>query len=336
MTYAFSPVAGRTKRRFAGLALTLGWLAAAQGPALPREEGIETPTMEASAQAVLPPAQTDAAMITGAVTPAATALPSAATQADIEALKLAIGHYEAGRIADGDAAAARIGHAAARLAAEAVAVRSGSPAIGFRRIADFLDRYPDWPARAQLERRAEEALLRQRSAHPIALELFAQRAPATPAGRLVHALALDAAGRETDALSVVRALWRDDALTRDLEQRVMSAFGERLTAQDHRDRMEQSLFRGSNESALRSAQRAGADYVKLAQARIALNRKSGGAKAAIEAVPAALRGDSSYIFARAQLLRRQGEAAQAAQLLDTARLDPRASSTATSGGPSGG
>lgn len=256
-------------------------------------------------------------LVTGSLGPARLTGPAAEgpSERDIETLGRALGHYERGRIAEGDAEAGGLERPIARLAAEWAAVRSGSPAIRLGRILAFLDANPDWAAPQPLRRRAEEAMLAQRAQPATVLGLFARWEPTTPAGRLAQALALDAEGRGAEALALARALWRDEALTRDLEERTLKQFGERFTARDHRNRMEQALFRGANEAALRAAARAGADHVRLAQARIALNRKSSGAKAALDAVPASLHRDSSFIFARAQHLRRADDPQGAARLL---------------------
>ncbi len=102
---------------------------------------------------------------------------------------------------------------------------------------------------------------------------------------------------------------------------MLEAFAGDLTARDHRNRMEMYLFKENAEGALRSAQRAGADHVKLAQARIAMWPRGAARKALIDSIPASLRNDSSYQFALAQFHRRSNEAHVSAAVLDGVTRD---------------
>lgn len=250
------------------------------------------------------------------------ALAQAPDPDELGALRRALERYENRQIAEGDQEAANLRHPAARLAAEWAAVRSGMPEIRFSRVLRFIDNHPDWPALPSLLRRAEEAISAQRPGADVTLAYFARHAPVTGAGRVAQAIGLEATGRPAEALAAIARVWRDDTLSSELETRVLAAFGDRLTVRDHRNRMEMLLFRGASEAALRSARRAGPDHVRLAQARIALNRKSASAKAAIAAVPASLHKDTSYIFARAQMLRRDRNAEAAARLIAGLTRDP--------------
>ena len=234
---------------------------------------------------------------------------------DLERLKTAAGHYQRGKIADGDVALANINHPVARLGAEWAAVRSGHAGIGFGRIERFLDENADWEAFPALARRAEEAMLSQRVSAPRVLAFFDKRTPTSAAGRAARLLALQQTGQADSAVPLLRALWRDERMGRELESLLLAAFPGTLTARDHRNRMEMYLFKDNAEAALRSASRAGPDHVKLAQARIAVSRKSGAAVAALDAVPPSVRGDTSFLFAQAQHHRRRQDAEGAARLI---------------------
>ncbi|MCO4054140.1 MAG: lytic transglycosylase domain-containing protein [Bosea sp.] len=242
-------------------------------------------------------------------------LPLLPTPAEIERLGLAIGHYERGRIAEGDEALGVMEHEAARLAAEWAAVRSGAPAMSFGRLAAFIRSAPPWLAQPALQRRAEEAMLSQRVAPALVINFLAGRTPASPAGRAALALALKQSGRAAAAYSLARTLWREDHLGRELEAMILKSFGDALTQRDHRDRMEMYLFKGQSEPALRNAARAGSDFVKLAQARLAVASQSARSAAALANVPAALRKDPAHIFALAQHHRRKQEADVSAKLI---------------------
>jgi soluble lytic murein transglycosylase len=239
----------------------------------------------------------------------------AAPQDDLQRLKAATAAIGRGRSADADKAIADIVHPAARLAAEWVLVRSGSPQASFQRIVAFMQDHGGWAPLPPLQRRAEEALLSQRVPAPRVLAFFADRAPITPAGRAAHVMALKQTGADAEAGRLARLIWRDDHLGRELEAMMLKTFGDALTPRDHRNRMEMYLFKDNSAAALRSAQRAGPDHARLVQARVAVARKSSGAAGALAAVPAALRADSSFVFAQAQHHRRRQEADIAARLI---------------------
>jgi soluble lytic murein transglycosylase len=238
-----------------------------------------------------------------------------ATSQDSDRLARLVGHIERGQIAEADAVLATIEGASIRLAGEWSVVRSGHPAVSVARIERFLTQNPDWTGAASLQKRAEEAMLSQRLAAPRVLAFFAERVPVAPAGRAALALALKQSADHERADALVRRLWRDDPLGRDVETLVLKAFAPVLTTRDHRNRMEMYLFRDNREAALRNAERAGPDHVKLAEARLAVARKSGGAAAALARVPQALHKDTSYLFAQAQHHRRRQEAEISARLI---------------------
>src|SRR5262249_25416922 len=110
--------------------------------------------------------------------------------------------------------------------------------------------------------------------------------------------------------------WRSDPMSEDTETLALDLFGSFLTGGDHKARMDTMLYGTEQEAAgMRAAKRLGSGYVALAKARIAANRKAANLRALLEAGPRALSGDTSYLFARIQLLRREEKFAEAAQLM---------------------
>jgi soluble lytic murein transglycosylase len=98
-------------------------------------------------------------------------------------------------------------------------------------------------------------------------------------GRLVLARALLAQGDRDGGAAQLREAWRNDQLSADVEKQVLDRYGEFLSNVDHKARMEKRLFADDNEAALRAARRLGGAQVAIAQARIALDRKPGDARA---------------------------------------------------------
>lgn len=263
-----------------------------------------------------------------AVTPAAPvpevpdpARPKISGDTDPTLLRGAIDLYRKGRVADGDRMRDGFTDLAAKALLEWVAIRAGA-GIGFNRTVAFVRANPDWPAGPLLRRRAEEALLSEKKAPATVRAYFATAKPVSAPGKFALALALRADGCDADAAEMVRDLWRTESFGRSLEAKVLDAFPDALTRVDHRYRMERALLKDDWESAGRAAGYAGGAYASLVRARRAVEDKSSGAAAALAAVPPSLRSDASYIFSRAQYLRRADKAEAAAAVLATAPSNP--------------
>ena len=96
-----------------------------------------------------------------------------------------------------------------------------------------------------------------------------------------------------------------------------------LTRADHKARADRFFYQGKYEPGLRAAERGGAELSAYGKARAAVVRKAANAGKLLDAVPAALRNEPGYIFARVQLLRRKDDIAGAAKLLLAAPRDPK-------------
>ena len=242
--------------------------------------------------------------------------------ADVAAVRQAIELYRKGDVAGGDQIKATLSDPAPRALVEWVAIRTGN-ALGFERMASFLRNHPDWPAGSVLRRRIEEALLASRKPPAVVRAYFAKEKPTSPAGKLALARAFKADALDRDAAEMIRDCWRTDVFGADFEEKILDDFRDALGTADHRARMERLLFKENWGAASRAASRAGKDYATLVKARIAVVDRSSKAGAALDAVPAALRSDTSYIFSRAQFLRWKDKPEDAARLLQGLTRDPK-------------
>ncbi|MEM6490564.1 MAG: lytic transglycosylase domain-containing protein, partial [Pseudomonadota bacterium] len=91
--------------------------------------------------------------------------------------------------------------------------------------------------------------------------------------------------------------------------------GRRLTTADHRARMEEKLWAGKRDQALRMLSRVDTPTRRLAEARLKLQRRARGVDAAVAAVPAQLQSDPGLLFDRARFRRRAGDLLGAYDLL---------------------
>ncbi|ACL56475.1 lytic transglycosylase domain-containing protein [Methylobacterium nodulans] len=247
--------------------------------------------------------------------------PTPAVDIDAPALRSAIDAYRRGQVEEGDRQRDAFADPAVRMLLDWVAIRAGA-GIGFERVIGFIRDNPDWPVGSVIRRRVEEALLSQRKAPSVVRAYFATRRPASPPGKFALALALKADGLTEDAAALARDLWRQDSFGRTLELKVLDAFPGVLTEIDHRARMERALMKEDWEAAGRAATYAGKSYGTLVRARRAVEAKASNAQSILDAVPPSLRGDSSYLFSRAQFLRRIDKPAEAAAVLLSAPRNP--------------
>jgi soluble lytic murein transglycosylase len=287
-----------------------GTKTAALAPALPipaaRPSGIE-----ASAPAATPAA------------PAPKAVAPPISPQDLATVKQAMALVSRGKIDEAHSLTRNIADRAAAKVVEWAILRSPySDSVTFERYVAFITENPTWPSLELFRRRAEGALWEDRRDTRTVLNYFATRAPVSAKGRLVLARAMVAQGDRKSAEPLVREVWRRDSLSSTLEIMVINAFGDMLTAADHKIRMDERLYDQEIEPAMRMAQRLGPTQVAIAKARAAMIRKAGDVKALLDAVPADGRRDPGYIFTLAQWLRRADKTAEAGQLMLTAPRDP--------------
>jgi soluble lytic murein transglycosylase len=243
------------------------------------------------------------------------------SNADIVALKQVIEAARKGRDADADAAERTIADPVARKLAEWAILRSDNTNPTFLRYAVFVRDNPDWPHVPLFRRRAENALWNDHVTDAEVLAFFAHHKPTTAKGRFVLAHALLAKGDRAGAAALVRYAWRRQDCSADVESKVLSMFGDLLTREDHRVRMEQRLYEDDTKAGMREAQRLGGNELAIARARVAVIKGLNHAEALLNDVPAAARGDPGDIFARVQWLRQHNKPDEAAKLILTAPHD---------------
>lgn len=241
---------------------------------------------------------------------------------DIAKVRDAVAAYRKGDFAGGDAVRRRVETPGAGAFLDWAAIRLGGGGIGFDRVTAFIHAYPDYPNKAWLRRRSEETLLYERRPAAFVRGFFARGVPQTAWGKLALAIAFRADGLTEDADDLVRDAWRNDTFGRELEARFLDAFKDTLTTADHRFRMERFLLRESWEPARRAASYAGEGYDALVKARIAVEQRARTAEKLVEAVPANLKSDTSWLFSRVRHLRRAEKDAEAAKILTDLTRDP--------------
>ncbi len=235
----------------------------------------------------------------------------------------AISFYKSGELAQGDLAAASAADNTVKTALEWIALRTFPREAGFDRLQAFMQAHPDWPALDRLKKRSEEALFGDRKGTALIKTYFGGAEPATPAGKLALARALTDEGRNAEAGSLVRSVWRDADLNPQLEARVKSDFGGYLERADHKFRADRLLYKEQNAAAFRAAALAGKDVLALAKARAAVIAEARSDKL-LAAVPPALRADPGFLFAQIHKLRHDNKIRAAADIMLSSPRDPSA------------
>ena len=197
-----------------------------------------------------------------------------------------------------------------------------SKEVDFQRYVAFISDNPSWPNIGLLRRRAEAALWKERLDPQIVRAYFGKDQPLTAQGKFALARALLLEGDRADAQNLVREAWRYDNFSGDLEAQILDVFRDLITDADHKTRMDIRLYAEDVDGAMRSANRAGGNAPVIAKARVAVIKKAADAKAQLDGVPAEARRDIGYIFSRAQWLRREEKATEAAELMLSVPNDP--------------
>jgi soluble lytic murein transglycosylase len=247
----------------------------------------------------------------------------AQTQGDAAAVKKALALLKDGNFNQAMSLAGGVSDPAARDLITWLAIRLTPKDVGFDRTRDFLRKNPTWPSANLVKRRAENLLLSEKRDPKEVQAYFGNAQPVSGEGMVALARALLAAGNQAHAIPWLRRAWREEELTMTLEQEIIGQQGNLLTSADHKARSDRMFYLEKWETAQRSAERAGKDVAALSKARNAALQRAGNANALLNAVPASLHKDASYLYARAYLKRRGDDAKGAAELmLQAPRIAP--------------
>jgi hypothetical protein len=245
-----------------------------------------------------------------------------ADPATLATIKGAIALARKGQPAQASDVKERISDPVARKVVEWAILCSDNNEVDFQRYVAFISDNPGWPNIGLLRRRAEAALWKERLDPPTVRAYFDKDQPLTAQGKFALARALLLEGDRAGAQNLVREAWRYDNFSGDLKAQILDVFRDLITDADHKTRMDMRLYAEDVDAAMRSANRAAGNAPVTAIARVAVIKKAADAKAQLDGVPAEARGDIGYIFSRAQWLRREGKATEAAELILSVPDDP--------------
>jgi soluble lytic murein transglycosylase len=160
----------------------------------------------------------------------------------------------------------------------------------------FLQRRPDWPGLGLLREKGEAAVARSTSAERV-LAWFNGGQPETVEGSFALIRAYTALGQTDAARAEAVRAWLALSFTAEQEAALLEAYPKAL-AQVNETRLDRLLWDGEATEAARMLPRVGADWRKLAEARIALREESPGVDTKLKAVPAALSNNPGLAYER--------------------------------------
>lgn len=177
----------------------------------------------------------------------------------------------------------------------------------------FLAANGDWPGLKRLRRKGEAAI--PQGANPtIVRSYFENQLPQTGVGSLRLAEAYATQGRNGEARSEAIRAWNEMSLKEHEENALYAQYKGVLLRHDLK-RLDNLLWRGLTREAGRMLDRVPAGNIKLANARIGLQRASQGVDALIEAVPKNLQSDPGLAYDRFQWRVKKGRWDDAQELL---------------------
>ncbi len=247
---------------------------------------------------------------------------------DLAAIKDAVALARRGKIAEATELEKGIGDPAGRKLVEWFILRHPETSTSFSRYAAFISANPDWPSIALLRKRAEGALWQDRSSDlardAAQIREFTGGQPTTTKGKFAVARMLLAEGDRDGAARLAREAWRSDEFSETTEADAYQAFGELLTRDDHRARMDKRIGAKDLAAARRAAQRLGSDELAIVKACGAVRGKDDKAKDALDDVATEARRDLGYTLCRIQWLIGQNKIDEAAQATIAAAPDTMA------------
>ena len=184
----------------------------------------------------------------------------------------------------------------------------------FHEIVGLIQQKPNWPLLPRLRQRAEEAMDPRKNAEDV-IAWFKEQAPVTVRGGIRLGDALLQVSQKTDAIKTFRKTWITGNFGVKQERQFYKRYRRYLTRQDHLDRLERLLWKGSYYPAKRMFNKVNQDHRALAFARITLRQYRGAVDSAISKVPKKLLNDPGLVFERLRWRRRKGRDKDAIKML---------------------
>lgn len=193
--------------------------------------------------------------------------------------------------------------------------RENFSGLPFDRIASFVQKHPQWPEQDEILATAERNMPGDYAPAAV-IAWFEVHPPVSGIGLQRYLSALIMIGQHEKIRTVLQDRWPFVVARSDVQAQIMKTYGPYITAETHRRRLDELLFHDDESGARSYAGLLGADYQKLAEARIALANGSRNAASLVARVPAKLSRDPGLQFERLRWRRKNDEDAGALAILN--------------------
>lgn len=174
----------------------------------------------------------------------------------------------------------------------------GVPGMTFDELNTALTLLSDWPKTGAMRVRAEEIIELSSLDAAARVKWLEESGPVTGPGKVALANALRETGDRARANEVIKDAWRNHTLPSDVQRLVLAQYGQSLSQDDHRARVDFLLWTGQRSLADALKPQLTADYRKLTEARIGLAARARNVDALIQAVPANLQDHPGLLYER--------------------------------------
>lgn len=176
----------------------------------------------------------------------------------------------------------------------------GVPGMTFDEMDLALTVLDGWPLTSKMRSRAEEIIELSALDARARVAWLEKSGPVTGAGKVALANALRDSGERARADEVIKDAWRNHTLESDVQRVVLARYGQSLSQDDHRARVDFLLWTGQTSAAEGLKAQLTADYRKLVDARIALAKRARNVDSAVSAVPDHLQTHPGLLYERAK------------------------------------
>lgn len=152
---------------------------------------------------------------------------------------------------------------------------------------------------------------------------FADFPPQTGDGKVAYAEALLNAGETEAGRDLLRDAWRNNAMRRDTQRRVMSRYADMFSQDDTLERIDYLAFADQRNMVRDLLPLLPDDYRRLYEARLAIAGDDPDLLARLRAVPERLQDDAGLLYERARRLRRNGDEDEAVAALRAVAENPK-------------
>ena len=199
------------------------------------------------------------------------------------------------------------------------AIYYGNGTIDYNSVLRFQKDAPNFASSGIYKTRMEQSLVKANVSGGEIISLLGGQMPNILNAQIALARSYVKDGQSARAGRIIKQIWVNKSLARDVEEKISKEFGALLNRSDHWQRAQYLLMNDRAKGVERIMNRLSPAQKSLARARIAVSRKSPEAQKLLDRVDPSMRNNYVFHFANAQLARRAGRLSTAVAHLDKAK-----------------